>query len=65
MKGSEAASSIGRGRVLTSTVSSSAWIFGSVSTSSSRRTLDSDTDTLRRCEFPILCVSTATRSVRL
>lgn len=43
--------------LLTSTVSSRAWIFGSVSTSSSSRTLDSDTDTFRRWEFPILCVS--------
>lgn len=50
---------------LTSTVSSSAWIFGSVRTSSSSRTLDSDTDTLRRCEFPILCVSTATQRVQV
>lgn len=46
--------------VLTSTVRSRAWIFGSVSTSSSSRTLDSDTETLRRWEFPILCVSAIT-----
>lgn len=52
------------GGSLTSTVSSSAWILGSVRTSSSSSTLDSDTDTLRRCEFPILCVSAATRRFR-
>jgi len=33
---------------LTSTVSSRAWILGSVKTSSSSRTLDSDTETFRR-----------------
>lgn len=36
-------------RKLTRTVSSSAWILGSVRTSSSRRTFDSETETFRRC----------------
>ena len=34
---------------ITRTVRRSAWIFGSVSTSSSKRTFDSDTETLRKC----------------
>lgn len=38
-----------RGSELTRTVSSRAWILGSVRTSSSRRTFDSETETFRRC----------------